>query len=178
MARIPLLTSDSPLSPDQRRVHDRIVAGPRGTVVAPLRAALHNPDLAEHWQQLGAVLRYGTSLPQRLKELAILVTAQRWGAEYEWATHEREALKAGLPESVIDALRGGGRPELTDDGEAVVYDYTRELQETGRVSARVYREALDRFGVAGVVELAALIGYYTMVAMSLNAHEITMEDVR
>jgi 4-carboxymuconolactone decarboxylase len=79
MARIPLVSADD-LTPEQRVVYDRIVSGPRKAIVGPLRAALHNPELAEHWQQLGALLRYKTSIPQRLKEIAILVTARRWNA--------------------------------------------------------------------------------------------------
>ena len=82
------------MSPEQRRVYDTVVSGPRGVVVGPLRAALHSPELADCWQQLGAFLRYRTCLPPRLNELAILVTARRWNSELEWVVHAEAALKA------------------------------------------------------------------------------------
>jgi 4-carboxymuconolactone decarboxylase len=175
MSRIPLVSADD-LTPEQRVVYDRIVSGPRKAIVGPLRAALHNPELAEHWQQLGAVLRYKTSLPQRLKEIAILVTARRWNAELEWQIHEDEARRSGVADEIIEAIRAARRPLFDADADQVLYDFVRELQETGRVSELAYRDAHTRFGTAGVVELTALVGYYTMVAMTLNAHDITLPE--
>jgi 4-carboxymuconolactone decarboxylase len=175
MARIPLVSADD-LTPEQRVVYDRIVSGPRKAIVGPLRAALHNPELAEHWQQLGALLRYKTSIPQRLKEIAILVTARRWNAELEWQIHERDARNAGVPGQVIEAIRHAQPPVFQADDDRVVYGFVRELQETGRVTDATYREAHTRFFTIGVVELTALVGYYTMVAMTLNAHEIVLPD--
>ncbi len=175
MARIPLVEPDT-LTPEQRQVYDRIVAGPRRAVVGPLRAVLHNPDLAEHWQQLGAQVRYGTTLPARLKEIAILVTARRWNADLEWQIHEAEARRAGVPERVIAAIREAKPPTFDDPAERDVYEFVRELQETGRVPEARYRSVHDRHGTVGVVELAALVGYYTMVAMTLNAHEIALSE--
>ncbi len=175
MSRIPLVSADS-LTPEQRSVYDRIVSGPRKAMVGPLRAALHNPELAEHWQQLGALLRYKTSLPQRLKEIAILVTARRWNAELEWQIHEDEARTAGVPDDLIDAIRTARLPTFATEDDHAIYEFVRELQETGRVSDTTYRNAHARFTTTGVVELTALVGYYTMVAMTLNAHEITSPD--
>jgi 4-carboxymuconolactone decarboxylase len=175
VARIPLVGPDS-LTPEQRQVYDRIVNGPRGRIVGPLRAILHNPELAEHWQQLGALVRYGTTVPARLKEIAILVTARRWNAEPEWQAHEGDARNAGVPDAVIEAIRQAAPPAFADDADREVYDFVRELQETGRVSEPVYRAVLARHGTVGVVELTALVGYYTMVAMTLNAHEIALPE--
>jgi 4-carboxymuconolactone decarboxylase len=173
MARIPLVSAEN-LTPEQRIVYDRIVSGPRKAMVGPLPAALHNPELAEHWQQLGALLRYKTSLTQRLKEIAILVTARRWNAELEWQIHEDAARSAGVPIELIEAIRTASPATFSADADRTVYEFVRELQETGRVSEDTYRDAHVRFGTAGVVELTALVGYYTMVAMTLNAHEITL----
>jgi 4-carboxymuconolactone decarboxylase len=175
MSRIPLVSEDT-LTPEQRVVYDRIVAGPRKAIVGPLRAALHNPELAEHWQQLGALLRYRTSLPQRLKEIAILVTARRWNSELEWQIHEDEAREAGVPDGTIDAIRTARLPEFSTDDDRVAYAFVRELQESGRVTEATYQNAHARFDTVGVVELTALVGYYTMVAMTLNAHDITLPD--
>ncbi len=171
MPRIPLLTSDS-LTPEQRRVYDRIVAGPRGAVTGPLPAVLHNPELAEHFQQLGALLRYGTTIPRLQKEIAILVTARRWDSALEWHIHEGEARKAGVSDAVIASIQQGTQPVFSEAAESDVYEFSRELQATGFVSEVRYGAILDRYGTVGVVELTAVLGYYTMVAMTLNAHEI------
>ncbi|MGZ3410318.1 MAG: carboxymuconolactone decarboxylase family protein [Xanthobacteraceae bacterium] len=175
MARIPLPSPET-MTPEQRRVYDQIVTGPRGRLVGPLRAALHRPELAEKWQQFGELLRYRTSLPPMLSELAILVTARHTRSNLEWHIHEQMAEKAELPRPVIDAVRKDTRPVSGNADFLIVYDYACELNENCRVSEPVYARALERFGAVGVVELTALIGYYTMVAMTLNAHEIPLPD--
>lgn len=98
------------LSPEQQRVHDGVVSGPRGTIIGPLRAAIHNPELAEKWSALGEVLRFRTALPKRLNELAIIITARRFGSQIEWWVHARAAAEAGLPEAVIEAIRHAAPP--------------------------------------------------------------------
>jgi 4-carboxymuconolactone decarboxylase len=175
MARIPLLTPES-MTAEQRRVHDNIVQGPRGKLVGPLRAALHNPELAEKWQQVGALLRYGTHLPPRLSELAILITARHWDCQFEWFAHEPPAQAAGIAQSVIDAIKHHQRPALEAADEQAVYDYVTQLHQTRFVSEAVYQRALDLFGVVAVVDLTALVGYYAMVAMTLNAHELPLPE--
>jgi 4-carboxymuconolactone decarboxylase len=164
------------MTPDQRRVYDAIVSGPRGTLVGPLRAALHRPDLADKWQQLGAMLRYGTSLPPRLSELAILVTARHCHSQVEWYIHEQMAVKAGLEQEIIDDIRNYRRPHVEDVDVLAIYDYAEELNRRNTVSDDQHARIRERFGVVGVVELTALIGYYTMVAMTLNAHEIPLPE--
>jgi 4-carboxymuconolactone decarboxylase len=175
VARIPFPTPET-MTPEQRAVYDKIVSGPRGTLVGPLRAALHRPELADTWQQFGETLRYRTTLPRRLSELAILVTARACNAPLEWHVHALEAAKAGLAEHVIEELRDQREVSHLTDEERCVYEYARELNVRKTVSEGTYRRALDRFGIVGVVELTALIGYYTMVAMTLNAHEIPLPD--
>jgi len=120
------------------------------------------------------VLRFKTGFAPRLSELAILVTARHLDCQYEWAAHERHALKGGLAQTVIDAIKAGRRPQLAADEQAV-YDYATELHERRAVSSATYEKAQAAFGTVGVVELTALLGYYTMVAMTLNAHEIMPE---
>lgn len=173
MPRIPL-PSVAELTPEQRRVYDAVVAGPRGVLRGPLRAAIHNPELADKWQQLGELLRYRTSLPPRLSELAILVTARHYDCQFEWYAHEPPALEGGLAPAVIDAIRHGRRPALDKPDEVAIYDYAIELHEQHFVGEATYKRALDLFGVVGVVELTALLGYYSMVAMTLNAHELPL----
>jgi 4-carboxymuconolactone decarboxylase len=164
------------MTAEQRRVYDAVVSGPRGVVVGPLRAALHRPELADKWQQFGEILRYRTSLPPRLSELAILVTARHWTSQLEWQQHAPAALKGGLSAAVIDAIRNGLRPAFTAEDEQAIYDFCREMHENKAISDKSYRRAHDLIGTLGVVELTALMGYYTMVAMTLIAHDIPLPE--
>ena len=171
MPRIPLLPAHA-LSPEQRRVHDFVKGRSRDDRVGPpYQLALHSPLFLEKWQQVGEQLRYHTSLPPRLSELAILVTARHWSCQYEWLAHESHARKSGLPAAVIESIRTGRPPAFDDGDDAAVYDYCRELHERHFVGAGNHRRVLNRFGTAGIVELTALIGHYAMIAMMLNAHE-------
>src|SRR5262249_60253124 len=114
VARIPL-PSPAEMTPEQRRVYDAIIKGPRGAVVGPLRAALHRPELAEKWQQLGELLRYRTSLPPQISEIAILVTARRWRSQVEWHVHAIAAEQAGIAPTLISAIKCGRRPLEADE---------------------------------------------------------------
>jgi 4-carboxymuconolactone decarboxylase len=175
MARIPLFPLEH-MTDEQRRVYEAVVSGPRGVVVGPLRAALHRPELADKWQQLGEILRYRTSLPPRLSELAILVTARHWSSQLEWQQHAPAALKGGLAPGIVEAIRQGRRPAFGAGDEQAVYDFCIELHEGKSVSDASYRRAHEFLGDVGMVELAALIGYYTMAAMTLVAHQIPLPE--
>ena len=175
MARIPLFPLEK-MTAEQQRVYDAVVSGPRGVVVGPLRAALHRPELADKWQQFGEILRYRTSLPPRLSELAILVTARHWTSQLEWQQHAPAALKGGLAKEIVDAIRDGKRPAFAKDDEEAVYDFALQIQEKKSVDEKAYQRALGFIGVQGVVELTALIGYYSMVAMTLIAHQIPLPE--
>jgi 4-carboxymuconolactone decarboxylase len=169
--RIPLVSEES-LSPEQRTVYNKVVSGPRGELVGPLRAALHAPELADRWQQFGEQLRYHTSLPHKLTELAIIMTGRHWNSRVEWAIHGDIARRAGLSEALIEAVRTCAPPTFDEADEAIVYEYARETLQCGDVSESAYQAAYRRFGAVGVVELTALIGYYSLVAMTLNSHDI------
>ena len=175
MSRIPL-PDPATMTDAQKGVYEKIVSGPRGRLVGPLRAALHNPDLADRWQALGALLRFGTSLTPRVSELAIVVTARRWNSQIEWHIHAQAARAAGIPEAVLDAIQARATPVFDNRDDEIVYEFARQLQETGQVEPGLYAQAVERWAAAGVVELTAVIGYYTMVSMTLNAHEIPMPD--
>src|SRR3990172_1285180 len=163
MARIPLPVPDA-MTPAQRRVYDEVIAGPRGSFIGPLRAVIHWPELADHWQKLGALVRFGTDFPPPLSELAILVTARAWDAQFEWYAHEPIARKAGIAEEVIAAIREGRRPALADPEQQAVYDYAAELHQTHTVSQQTYARAHERFGTLGVVQLPPLLSYFTIFA--------------
>ncbi len=175
MARIHL-PSPEELDADQRLVYDKVVAGPRGRLRGPLRAALYNPTLADCWQALGAQLRYHTQLAPQLSELAILVTARHCSSPFEWDAHRPEAQRAGLAESIIDSLLAQMVPEAMSAEQSAVYHFARELNRHDSVSDKTYAVALALFDARTLVELTALVGYYTLVAMTLNTHEIPLAE--
>jgi 4-carboxymuconolactone decarboxylase len=175
MPRITLPSPES-MDPSQRAVYDKIVSGPRGKIQGPLRAALHNAELADKWQALGALLRYDTSLPLRLSELAILVTGRACSSPFEWYAHRKEAEAAGIEQPIIEALLAQQVPPGLTPQETALHRYVVELNRHNSVSDATYEEALKQFGERTVVELTALVGYYTMVAMTLNCHEIPLPD--
>jgi 4-carboxymuconolactone decarboxylase len=139
-------------------------------------AALHNPDLADKWQKLGAALRYETSLSRAVSELVILVTAKAWACQLEWHLHAGFARDAGLSPELIEAVLRGERSAIDAPDLLDAYDFCFELLTDKRVSPLVYARALARFDTLGVVEMTALSGYYTMVAMTLNAHEFPLPE--
>jgi len=175
MPRIPLFPSES-MDAAQKAVLDKIVSGPRGRIQGPLRAALHNPELADKWQALGALLRYGTLLPPRLSEIAILVTGRACNSPFEWYAHRIEGEKAGIEAPILDALLAQQEPPGMTEQDTLVWRYAVELNRDKSVSDATYAAAVARFGVRTVVELTALVGYYTMVAMTLNCHEIPLPE--
>lgn len=161
----------------QRQVYDQIISGPRRTLVGPLRAALHNPVLADRWQRLGQVLRFETSLPTRLSELAILVTARRWNSRLEWAIHSGDADRAGLDPAIIEAVRICQAPDFGEDAEArEIYDFAQQIVQKGDVDPAAYDAVVARWGEVGAVELTAVIGYYSLVAMTLNVHRVPLPE--
>ena len=175
MPRIQLV-SEANMTEAQRRVHDAMMSGPRRSPpVGPLAAAMHRPELAEKWSDLGLVLRFNSSFEPRLREFVILLTGRHWDCQFEWYSHEGEARKAGLSVQTIETLRVGGAVFEAADEQAI-HDYAGELLRTHRASDAAYQRVLALYGVVGIVELTALIGYYSMVALTLNAHEIGVPD--
>jgi 4-carboxymuconolactone decarboxylase len=175
MPRIPLV-SDANMTDAQRRVYDAMMSGPRRSPpVGPLAAAMHRPELAEKWSDLGLVLRFNSSFEPRLREFVILLTGRFWDCQFEWFSHEAEARKAGLSDASIETLRAGGSRFAAPDEQAI-HDYARELLRDHAVSDATYQRIHQAHGTAGIVELTALIGYYAMVALTLNAHDIGVPD--
>jgi 4-carboxymuconolactone decarboxylase len=171
MQRIPDWTVDS-LSPAQRQAHDAILRGPRGIVEGPLRVWLQSPRLAETAQALGAFCRFGTSLPPRLSELAILVIGAYWRAGFEWHVHAPIAVNAGVSSEIAEAIRTGDIPKFVHDDEAAVYAFARELIDRREVSDSAYHAVEDRLGKTGVVELVGILGYYALISMTIAAFQV------
>jgi 4-carboxymuconolactone decarboxylase len=163
---------DEELDPEQRRVAAAIVAGPRGGLPGPFMPLLHNPGLADRVQSLGAYLRFESSLPADLKELAILVTARHWTAQYEWYAHRRLALDAGVSAAIIAAIAEDRRPDDLSPVQSAVYDFCIELHQEGRTGDATFRRALAHLDRRQVMDLIGLCGYYTLIAMVLNVAEV------
>jgi len=145
-------------------------SGPRGKLNpdGPNALLLRSPDLMSRTQKVGEYLRYKTSIPQRLNEWAILITARQWDAQGEWLQHQALAEKAGIPPATIADLAQGRRPAGMKDDEELVYRFLTELHQTKSVADGTFRAAVDRFGEQGVIDLTAVSGYYTMLAMILG----------
>lgn len=162
-------------SPEQKAVLDEILSGPRGNLNGPFLGWIHSPELAMHAQRLGAFCRYRTGLPLRLSELAILVTAARWQAQAEWYIHYPIALQAGVPEALAEQIRTGVEPRFDDPDDALIYAFAAELYDAKRVSGETYGRAMKRFGREVTVNLVGLLGYYALVAMTLNVFDMRAE---
>ena len=152
----------------QRKAYEGIISGPRGGARGPFNALLRSPDLADRVQRVGEYVRFKSSLPARLNELAILMVARYWTAQYEWYAHRELAMKAGLDPKIADAIAARKRPAGMKDDEAAVYDFCNELHEKKSVSDPTYATALKAFGEQGVIDLIGASGYYTLVSMVLN----------
>ena len=171
MTRIQMLTQ-AEMTDDQRRVYEATVAGRRGRAPAPVIAWLESPEFADRAQKLGEFVRYQSTLPPRLSELAILVVARYWTAQYEWSAHKQEALRAGLGPVLIDDIAHRRQPRFENGDERLVYEFSMSLIENHSVHDDLYRATVDALGERGVVELVGLLGYYTLISMTLNTFEI------
>ena len=169
MPRLPDI-DPATLDAEQKRIYDEISSGPRGKVEGPLRVWLTSAELADRAQALGAFCRYGTSLPQRLSELAILVTGAYWQAGFEWHVHAPIGIKAGLDAEAVEKIRAGAEPGLTKDDEKAVYTFSRELLTTRRVSNATYAFAEKILGTRGLVDLVGVPGVDIALARSIRAH--------
>lgn len=159
-------------TPHQREIHDAIASGPRGVVRGPLAVWLHRPELAAKAQELGRYCRYGTMLDARLSELAILVTGRIFGSEYEWQAHKAHALKAGLSPEIIEAIRRNEKPDFTAPEEAVVHDVARAAHKTRQVTDALYARAVELLGEQRLVDLIGLLGYYTLISLTINIFRV------
>jgi len=178
------------MNDEQREVHDQIASRrarvPEGQSVyrappsdadalgGPYEPWLRNPELARRLVALGGTLRFQTSLPARLTELAILVIGREWSAQFEWWAHEPFALRAGVAPETVEAIKQRRTPPFEKADEQAVYAFARELLENRRVGDDAYRALRDQVGEAGVVELVALLGYYTLVSMTLDVFEVDL----
>ena len=188
MSRLPYILRDT-FNEVQQKLFDKITGGkrgegrtpetfltPEGGMKGPFNAWFFSPVFGQAVQRLGEVVRFENSIPPPLRELAILVVAAKWQARYEWWAHEKIARKEGLDPNVISGLKAGILPDFTHPSEAVVYNFARELIDQRRVSDQYYTKAIELLGEAGGVELVILLGFYTLVSMSINVFEVSVPD--
>jgi len=160
------------MSEAQRAAYQAIAAGPRGKVEGPLAVWLHSADLADRAQALGAYCRFGSSLPPRLSELAILVMGAYWQAGFEWQIHAPIAEAAGISPSIIAAIKRRELPVFTEPDVQAVHDCVRELLDTRSVSDQTYAIARHALGDRGLVDLVGVLGYYSMISMTIKMFNV------
>ena len=172
------LALQSKLTPEQRALMAAISSGPRGVfkMSGPFYCYLHAPAFGELAQKLGAHCRFGTRIPPRLSEFAILATAQHWKAHYEWTAHEPQATRAGVKPKTIQDLRAGREPKSAPKDERAIHAFINEIYRTKRVSDKTYRAVHALLSDAGTVELVGLLGYYAMVAMTLDVFRMPVPE--
>jgi 4-carboxymuconolactone decarboxylase len=165
--RMPPLAREA-MDDAQRAAADELIAGPRKAVIGPFIPMLRSPGLMQHVQKAGEYLRFGSALSRRVSEFATAVTVRDWRQQFEWLIHASLARKEGTSAATIEALRDGCRPTTMSDEEAFVYDFVTELTTQRGVSDATYRDAVQRFGERGVIDLVGIVGYFTLISMILN----------
>src|ERR1700761_7525052 len=161
------------LTPAQKAWAEELAAPPRNGKIPnpPFRAYIRSPDLAPKLIALADYLRWHSSLPPRLSELAILITAREWTAKYEWYAHYPHAIEGGLDPKLAEAIAAGKRPEGMRDDETALYDLVTSLYHDKKVTDAVYKAALEKFGERGIMDIIGIIGFYDITSMTL----ITMQ---
>ncbi len=168
--RLAVLTEDQ-LNDNQRALLAALRSGPRGASITPrgpFAVWMHAPQFGQLAQALGGHCRYRTQLPPRLSEFAILCTARAWRAQYEWYAHAPMAERAGVKPKTIADLRAGREPKSAPKDERAIYAFVQELYKSKRVSERSYKRVHSQLGDAAMVELVGILGYYSMISMTLN----------
>jgi 4-carboxymuconolactone decarboxylase len=161
------LTYDQ-LNPKQKMLADNVLAGDRGSLNGPYNVFLRSPEMGDLAQKFGDYTRFHSTVPRKLNEFAIIITARYWNAQYEWWSHRKFALDAGLGPEVIEAVAAGKRPATMKPDEEIVYNFCTEMLDTKQVSDANFEAAKAKLGEQGVVDLVAVMGYYHFVSMILN----------
>lgn len=163
-------------TPAQQQAAADFLAARKTPVFGPFEPLMYSPKVMTLARSMGDYLRYKSGIGTTLSELVIMITAREWSQDFEWSFHKPIALKAGIPAGVIDALQEGRRPDPMTADEAIVYDVTTELHRNHRVSDATFDQAVARFGRPAVVDMIGVAGYYTFLAMQLNAAQYKPTD--
>ncbi len=171
MARVPLIEQRSDV-PEEAAQHFDSIASSRGRISGPFAVLLNSPEVAGRAAHLGAYIRFESTLDPDVKELAIITAAREFDCHYEWSAHVVLARDAGVRAEAIDAVANRGPLDGLTSDESLVIGYGREMLGNKRVSDATFDAAKERFGVQGVTELTATMGYYGMLACALNTFEV------
>ena len=155
-------------SAEQKAAAQEFEAARKKAPWGPFAMLMYSPQMMNNARSMGDYLRYKTAFDSHLSEFAILITAREWHQDYEWHIHYPIAIQSGLNPEIAKAIKEGRRPEGMSSDEAIVYDFTMELQRNKRVSDTTFAKTEKRFGKKGAVDLAGIAGYYTFLAMEMN----------
>jgi 4-carboxymuconolactone decarboxylase len=164
------------MTPPQKTMFEHLLAGERRGANGPFNVLLRSPEMGDLAQQFGASMRFQSSIPRKLNELAIIITARHWTSHYEWYAHRRAAQQAGLDQSIIDAVAAGKRPAKMQPDEEAVYTFCTEILTTKQVSDKTFEATKAKFGERGVVDLIGVVGYYQFVSMVLNTDRYPLPE--
>ena len=165
--RMPALKPED-MDTQQKAAAQALIDGPRGAVFGPFIPLLRSPELMDRLQKVGEYLRFQSAVETRLNEFVMLIVSRHWTQQFEWCMHYPLALKAGVKQEVLDALAEGARPAGMAEDEALAYDLCEELHRTRGLSDATYERAVAHFGERGLIDMVALIGYFTTVSMVMN----------
>ena len=164
------------MTPEQKKMFESLISGERRGAGGPFNVLLRSPEMGDLAQKFGASMRFHSSIPPKLNELAIIITARHWTSHYEWYAHRRAAANQGLNPAFIEAIAAGKRPTGMAADEEAVYNFCTELLTNKQVSDATFQAAKDKFGERGVVDLIGVTGYYQLVSMLLNVDRYPLPD--
>ena len=164
------------MTPEQKKMFESLISGERRGAGGPFNVLLRSPEMGDLAQKFGASMRFHSTIPPRLNELAIIITARHWTSHYEWYAHKRAALQNGVNAATVDAIAAGRRPTTMQADEEIVYNFCTELLTNKQVSDQTFQAARDKFGERGIVDLVGVSGYYGLVSMLLNVDRYPLPD--
>jgi len=173
--RLPPIPADR-LNDAQKKAIDEFTAARSAEISGPFVPMLRSPEVMSRARAMGDYLRFRSSLPPRLSEFVILLTARRWTQQYEWHAHQPPALKGGLKPEIVAAIAEGRRPAALAEDEGAIYALWNEVQRNDGVSDATYGKAVAAIGEQGVIDVLGITGYYTMLAMVMNTARTPLPD--
>jgi len=173
--RMPPIPADK-LTDAQKKAIEEFKAARSVDISGPFVAMLRSPEVMSRARAMGDYLRFKSSLPPRLSEFVILLTARRWTQQYEWNAHAPLAVKGGLDADIVKAIAEGRRPGRMAEDEEIVFALFDEIQGRQAVSDATYARAVGKFGEQGVIDVMGIAGYYTMLAMVMNTARTPLPD--
>ena len=173
--RMPPIPADK-LTEAQKKAIEEFKVARSVDISGPFVAMLRSPEVMTRARAMGDYLRFRSSLPPRLSEFVILLTARRWTQQYEWNAHAPLAIKGGLKESVVKAVADGRKPEGLAEDEEIVYALFDEIQKNQAVTDGTYARAVAKIGEQGIIDVMGITGYYSMLAMVMNTARTPLPD--